>query len=286
MKLRGLCGREQGAVLFSSHPTARRPWPRALACLAAGLLAAWPGAARAADASGSPRACQGPNFSWDEQVSDRWQGAARALGARLASLEDIDRCAEVELLGASPGVIAHVVLADGRSAVRRVVDPARLASVVEPLLILLPATAPASSAPLSPPATSLPPAEPAPAPTPAAIEAGLGASAHLTLRPSYLGYGAAGFVQVVVGRWLIGSAARWEGNNLSTGQTLPPGFNMQSFTLGALVGRRIPFDAVLLDVAVGPQLLVENQETSGHDPDGISGLYGDVNLGAVVRLRE
>ncbi len=249
-------------------------------------------------------------MTWDEQVREPWPAVARALSSRLAGRDDIDHCAEVTLLGAASGVIVHVVLADGRSAVRRVDEPRQLDSVVEAMLILLPSPpappASASAMPSAPPVASVSPVSsvaasaapeasappvssevpgPRSSPPPAAIiEAGLGASLHLTIRPGYFGYGLAGFVQVETNRWLLGSTVRWEADNIGTGQNLPTGFHMQSFTLGAMVGRRWRLDELRLDTMLGPQMLVENQESHAYDPDTVSNLHGDISAGALARL--
>ena len=95
--------------------------------------------------------CVGPDIRFEKRLSPAWESAASQLKNDLKSLDELDRCAVVTLLPAGAEMIVQVVLADGRSAVRRVRRAEDLVSTIEALLLLPPAAA-YDSPPAPPPA--------------------------------------------------------------------------------------------------------------------------------------
>jgi hypothetical protein len=221
---------------------------------------------------------EAPRLTVDDRLPPSFAAVTTELRARLSG-PGLDATATVEVLGAGNEAIVHVTLSDGRSAVRRVATPDGLVPAVLALLVVPPA------APRPPPEPPL--AQPTPEPPPGpSFELGLGASAHLTVSPSYFGYGTGAFAQVVNRPWVVGLAVRWDVDDLGLGQSLPNAFNMQSFHVAALVGRRFGGERVALDVLVGPDVGVENQEALPPDVgvDGIGGTYADASLVALGRV--
>jgi len=104
--------------------------------------------------------------------------------------------------------------------------------------------------------------------------------------PLYGGVGLAAFAQLNLDRWLVGVAARWDADDALVTAAPPSGFNMQTLALGIDFGVRSSFRGSTLDVLIGPEVRIENQEAFGGEtaPDGIGGGTSDVRLDASLRI--
>ena len=118
------------------------------------------------------------------------------------------------------------------------------------------------------------------------FEAGLGASGRIAGGPLYLGAGAAAFAQASLGSWLFGVMAHWDAADWLVSEAVPSGFNMQTLAVGVVAGHRTNLRVGTLDLLIGPQLRVENQEAFGGQgaADGIGGGTSDIRVDAALRI--
>jgi hypothetical protein len=233
--------------------------------------------------------CAGAQIGFDASLGAAWENAALQLKADLAVQRELDRCAVVTLVSAGTEVVVEVVLADGRSAVRRVREPAELSSTVEALLLLPPpparhendATRVTSAS--SPGASSLDPLQLAEKPPVVMhVELGIGAGARLLGSPVFWGAGPVFFAQVSVDDWIVGTEAHWDVFDAPVTIAVPSGFNMQSVGVGAAVGRSFKGSALRADVLLGPEIVVENEEANGAG-EGLGGTSNDIRLHLITR---
>jgi hypothetical protein len=254
-------------------------------------LAALRDSSLAAAQAAPSAACNGPIVRASARLTAEWSAALDTLQQRLRSLPDVDRCAEVDLVPQASHVEVLIRLADGRIAVREVNTPAEAIPAVEALLTTLPDRALANASKAEPASRSATkPAERTAderAKTSArvvAIDVGLGASLHIAGRPWFLGYGLAGHVSVAINQWLLGSWLRWDIRDRLLEGELPRGLVASSFLLGAFTGRRVSLGRAMLDVIVGPNLVVETEEAAGTEGIDVGGEVGSLSLGAALRL--
>jgi hypothetical protein len=234
--------------------------------------------------------CGGPQIGFQGNLGAAWESAAMQLKAELAVQRELDRCAVVTLVATGTQVVVQVVLADGRAAVRRVHEPADLASTVEALLVLPPPPDPdtneaarVTSAPSFDASTrdpSLPREKP---PVVMHVELGIGGGARLLGSPVFWGAGPLLFAQVSVDDWIVGTEAHWDVFDAPVTIAVPAGFNMQSVGVGIAFGRTFKGSALRADVLLGPEIIVENEEASG-EGDGIGGTSNDIRLHLITRL--
>ncbi len=219
--------------------------------------------------AGRASECSGPEIEADAAVKTKWPDAVADLRAHVATLQDVDRCARIDLLDAGAEVIVVVSLADGRTTLRRVTHADELPSVVEALLVLPPADK--SDAPIvpdkaPPPNDSAPTTPPAPAasalpPERGFIEVGVGGAGRALGRPFFLGLGLTGFAQMHLGSWLLDVRARIDMADLPVGGTeTPDDYAMRSLGIGVGAGRRMHAGVIDVDVLLGLSLLRQHQE--------------------------
>ena len=243
--------------------------------------------------------CEGPTLTLDEQVNVPFRQAVQALADPFRTLPDVDRCATIEVLGTRPGVVVHVILADGRSTVRRVDAPEAMRSTLEALLTIPPAVMMEHKAdkPTANIHHAAARAEHMPqvrrtvaaSSKPHAMhsihaEIGLEASFHVSAAPVFLGYGLAARAVLRVDDWVFQVPARWDIDDRYVSGVPPSGFDMQSFLLGATAGRQFSTKYAVVDVTVGPHVVFENQEAYGPGEEGIGGAFGDVSVASWLRI--
>jgi hypothetical protein len=201
---------------------------------------------------------------------------------------DLDRCAELVLEASADGLLIRIVLADGRSATRKLEEPAVLYQTLEALLSvpLVSDDRPAEFGGELRPRFEPRPAAQARTRFQPRVELGLGGMGRVAGSPLFGGAGLAAFAQLSLDRWLLGVSARWDATDALLTDASPSGFNMQTLALGINVGIRSSFRGLTLDGLIGPEVRVENQEAFGGEtaPDGIGGGTSDVRLDGALRL--
>jgi hypothetical protein len=231
--------------------------------------------------------CEQPALLLEGSPPARWSSALAALSSRLRRSADLDRCAKLLVRVEGDGLVVRVETADGRTAVRYVDLPEALIRTVEALLVLPLATSEPNDADIP---SDDRPKEPTVQPDrrlndreSAHVEFGVGALGRLSGSALLGGIGLSGFAQVALREWLIGVAARWEPNDVLLQQPERAGFNMQTYSIRALLGRCASLGALNLDALVGPAIVAESQEADGPG-DGIGGTASDARLNVTLRL--
>ena len=241
----------------------------------------WP-----ATALGAPTlACSGPEITVTVPAGETWRTLRADLVEHLRALHDLDPCARIRVEPHGDGLRVDVETGDGRVASRQVASEAELLRASEALLTLPPQPAPstpASSAAASP--LELPPSDPAPTMSAeqAQVELAAGASLRIGGRPLFAGGGLSGFADIVLDRWLLGVSARWDVADVVTEPTLMD-YRMISAGIGVNLGRRWQLDHTSLDVLVGPNVVIENQDADYQERD-IYGSAADLRLDLGVRI--
>lgn len=258
-----------------------------------------------AGARADEQVCDDARLHVAGDVEPRWRAAIDRACSALATLPGIDPTARVRMVAIDRELALQVTLADGRFASRRVVSPDALLATLEALLVVPPSDArearQGSDAKADPDQRGEreepPPAitsawprleEPTPSPRPSngepttAIELGGGAGGRVAAR-GYLSASVAGFADIRVGTWLLGTLIRWDLLG-SKNAPLVDVFEMETVVVGIVVARRAGVGFGSLDVGLSPRLAVETQ-TFESGAAGESSLSStDVRLGAFGRL--
>jgi hypothetical protein len=264
-----------------------------------------------AGARADGRPCDRARIHVVGDVQPRWRAAIDGACTAMTMLTGVDPTAEVRMAAIDRDLALEVTLADGRFASRRVVAPDALLSTLEALLVVPPsepgesddASAPresrASKAADAAHGESVRPAavigstwprseEPGPVEprrngeATTAIELGGGAGGRVAAR-GYLSASVAGFADIRVGNWLLGTLIRWDVIG-SKSAPLVDVFEMETVVVGIVVARRVGLGFGSLDAGLSPRLAVETQ-TFESGAAGESSLSAtDVRLGAFGRL--
>ncbi len=270
--------------------------------------------AGSAGARANGPACDGARIHVAGKVQPRWRAAIDGACSAMTTLPGIDPTAHVRMAAIDRDLALEVTLADGRFASRRVVSPDALLATLEALLVVPPSDASEVSdaseprAPRAPsdaksgdggrgervsPAAAMgstwpPREEPAPSERPCngepttAIELGGGAGGRVAAR-GYLSASVAGFADIRVGNWLVGTLIRWDVIG-SKSAPLVDVFEMETVVAGIVVARRVGLGFASLDAGLSPRLAVETQ-TFESGATGESSLSStDVRLGAFGRF--
>jgi hypothetical protein len=242
-----------------------------------GLLCAFaPRAALAAE-----RACPAMTVESDPALGERWPDLVQRVSGDLLGRDDVDLCAHVSLRLRSDATIGvTVALPDGRSASRTVQHPDDVGPALQALL-LIPPHAPAASLPTSGQAaaekshpTRTPvraaarrtPGDPRPTAerqdalgsTSPDSSAGLGielsvlSGARIGDGQASVALGALSFLDF--SGWLLGFEGRVDRYYLLSGG--PP---EAAIELGVLLGKRLRFPTVTLDVVAGPRVAIKGE---------------------------
>jgi hypothetical protein len=254
-------------------------------------LVAGPGAASAQPGS----ACAEQRLRVEGTLSPQWLEPVVKLCESLGALADVDRSAELRVVGAGDDVIVEVTLGDGRSTLRRVRVPSDLPLTVEALVTVLPPS-PASAhddpqpapAPIVPQHAVAPlpkhsePAQGTPAPR-VEIELGGGAQGRVSGRPGYVSLGASGYAGLRVGVWLLALTARWDGFQTVLDER-PKYFEMTTAGGGCLLLRRlIERPGVALEGGLSTWMLGETQAYEEGEAER-AGSVVDVRIGLLARV--
>jgi hypothetical protein len=235
-------------------------------------------------APATERGCAAPTVEADGRLPARWPDLLIQVHQAFDTRADVDACARIKLTTGDAVVIVEVVLPDGRSAVRTVSHREDVLPALEALLLL-----PQTSAP-----TSADEASEAPPPTPAAAAVALVNRAEAVVTapareaPSHPSTNSPGHVRVdlsvgagarigdgqvgvdlgvlssleIVG-WLLGFQGhvnRYYPNSNGIPDVRSDG--AAALELGVLAGRRLRFQAVALDLVVGPALALHGATIS------------------------
>ena len=271
----------------------------ALACAVGGVCAAavllLPRGAHAAEVAG----CAIEVHPAD--AAPAWKQAVDDLRPRLA--DALGDCRRVDVDVALDGAVVAFTTRDGRQAVRRIASPSDLAPTVEALRVTLPSAstkdaaleqkpAPAMSPDVSPKGQE-PLAEAPASPLHLALSLYVGARAAWPGRfvSPVLGTAAA----VRLSSWDIGIYGQWETSYASSGNLLPPGFQMSALGAGAAFARRASLSEAVAGIVEGRLGLAvvsqegseANGEVGGDDAEARLGLAFGVAIpqSAPVRLR-
>jgi hypothetical protein len=267
-----------------------------------------------AGARANDRVCDGARIHVAGDVQPRWRAAIDGACSAMATIAGVDPTAHVRMAAIERDLVLEVTLADGRFASRRVVSPDALLATLEALVVVPPSGASelnevraVSEASESSAASAddgdhgeraqAPSAigstwprleEPAPSPRPSdgepttAIELGGGAGGRVAAH-GYLSASVAGFADIRVGDWLLGTLIRWDVIG-SKSAPLVDVFEMETVIVGIAVARRVGLGFGSLDAGLSPRLAVETQ-TFESGAAGESSLSStDVRLGAFARL--
>jgi hypothetical protein len=211
-----------------------------------------------------------------------WQTATNQLAEHLRSLSDLDKCARLMIRPSREGVVLEATSSDGRKTTRQADSVPELLRTAEALLVLPPQ--PRMAVKLSP--LELPPPESPLANSEAAsthVELGVGGSLRFGGGPLYAGGGAAAFADFALGRWLLDVTGRWDIADAFVNQPTPGDFSMASTSVGVSAGRRIELRDASLDALIGPNVVLEGQETDSSDPE-IHGAAADFRLAFALRV--
>jgi hypothetical protein len=234
--------------------------------------------------------CEDPRVRIEGPPQKRWmESIARACGVLEAS-PDSDATARVRLVPAGHDLIVEVALEDGRSAFRRVRDPALLAETLDALLTL----PPPRREPVAPRLSGTHPSraneqlgidrsQPPPAmASRIEFEGGVAVGGRVAGR-GYLSVAPGGFARIRVDDWLLEISARWDVLQHKSDAHLND-FEMDTVGAGVSVARRFRSGAAIVDVGIGPRLLVETQ--SFRPPPGLEDADAktDVRVGTFTCL--
>jgi hypothetical protein len=261
-----------------------------------------------AGARAHDRVCDGARIHVAGDVQPRWRAAIDGACSAMATLAGVDPTAHVRMAAIDRDLALEVTLTDGRFASRRVVSPDALLATLEALVVVPPSDASelkeaseASDASAvktddggeraQPPSamgstwTRLEeptPSRPSNGEPTTAIELGGGAGGRVAGH-GYLSASVAGFADIRVGNWLLGTLIRWDVIG-SKSAPLVDVFEMETVVVGIAVARRFRLGFGSLDAGVSPRLAVETQ-TFESGAAGESSLSStDVRLGAFGRV--
>jgi hypothetical protein len=270
----------------------RQPVRRTFTLLAVGLSAV------TAAQTVLPRlGCDTPKVWVDGALTERWVAELPRACAALTRLSDLDLAAVAHVKAAADAVVVSVTLPDGRTASRRVTDPARLGPTLEALLVV-PGHASRTefTAPVEPEPRRPLKVEGA-APTliaeadAGALDAGpkagrweLGASVAGRFGHD-VGISPAVYGQLHLGPWRLGAGARWETDPAPEAPQGVPGAPqgrpaLQSLGVDLALARHFEVWRLGLDTGVGPLVVIDflNQ------PNGLTPMSPDLRAAAFARL--
>jgi hypothetical protein len=197
-----------------------------------------------------------------EGLDEAWASELEAVRTALARRDDVDTCATIVLDRVTAGTHVIVILKDGRSAERTLLDPRDLRAVVT-ALILLPAPREPSTTvtPIARDEVSI--ASPKP-PTshrrPRFSLGGVGGSRWSGAAPA----GAVGlFADVRLDDWAVGAHGRWDDYAATSALV---GYTTQVLEFGADVGRDFRVGATSLTVLAGPRFALLSQTLQSTPP--------------------
>jgi hypothetical protein len=93
----------------------------------------------------------------------------------------------------------------------------------------------------------------------------------------------AAFADFALDRWLLAVTGRWDIADAFVNQPTPGDFSMASTSVGVSAGRRVEFRGGSLDALIGPNVVLESQETDESDPE-IHGAAADFRLDFALRV--
>lgn len=228
--------------------------------------------------------CESLHVTTEAPLRDPWVEASERACRELAELLDRDQSARIRLISDADDVLVEVILADGRSAIRRVREPARLAPTLTALVSLPPATAndprARSTAPVAlPPPALVPPTEPKRATT-ISVEIALSVAGRITASDD-ASIAPTVEASLVADRWLFGLWARWDVVSLSDVAN-PADFEQEGVGAGVSVARRTNLGAVDLDIGASPRFIEDTQRYIVNGTEEARSA-ADIRLGAFVR---
>ncbi|MGH7284272.1 MAG: hypothetical protein ACRELY_22320 [Polyangiaceae bacterium] len=251
-------------------------------------------ASRSDAATGEP-VCSDGRVSIEGRLEEMWLEPIARACEELRSMSDSDVTARVLIASDGKELVIDVTLADGRSAVRRIGDPAVLSSTLEALLAVpgdVPLTTPKSSVEQSTEPTPHEQPQQPEAPPQSTVENTVekrtfvveigGAVGGRLAGQEYVSLAPDAFAEFVVRNWLLAMDVRWDLIQAKSGITLS-NFEMDTVGIGLTVGRRIPVGFGDLDVGASPRLIAETQSFESSSGE-VSGTEADVRLGALARL--
>jgi hypothetical protein len=213
-----------------------------------------------------------------DRLGGAWARALAEVRRELADRDDVDRCVELIVTPEARRIRVIARLATGGDATRLVDSPDDLGPTILALLLVPARPAPASATEPPPRPLELPRFEAPAAPEPAAVNLRLAiarpvaaaAAARLEVGIAVgmrwrqaLGFGAGGFADVALGRWLIGVTGQWStglGDEvIRTPSDGAPGWSTTRFTsrsleIGVELGRRFALGPVELTALFGPRV--------------------------------
>jgi hypothetical protein len=242
-------------------------------------------------ASAEEPVCEDPRVRIEGRPDERWLEAIARACAGLEAMPDSDPTSRVRLVPAGRDLIVEVALEDGRSALRRVRDPASLMTTLDALLTLPPS--PRLAEPAAPPAAPPPPANehldverpqlPAAASPRIGFEVGAAVGGRIAGAQNYLSVAPGGFAAIRVDDWFLGIHARWDIIQRKSDVHVRD-FEMDTVGAGVSIARRFRSDVAVIDVGIAPRLLVETQsfltESGIEDADAQT----DLRVGAFTRV--
>jgi hypothetical protein len=228
-----------------------------------------------------------------EGLDERWTRELDAIRAGFASRQDVDPCASLFLERAADGrARLVVVLKDGRSTERTLVDPVDLRSIVTALVLLPEQSIPPRTSETDETRADLTEAVGPTSPVPASVEAskrdyatsatesrpangsrarldlgGLGGARWSGAAPA----GAVGvFADLRLGDWVLGAHGRWDGYTALSGLV---DYTTQALEFGAELGHDVRLGATSLTVLAGPSFVALSQTLQSTPPSVyVSGL--------------
>ena len=230
----------------------------------------------------TPGSCVAPKVSVVIPPGPEWQTATDQLAEHLRGLSDLDKCARLLVRPSGAGVVLEAASSDGRETTRQADSVAELLRTAEALLVLPPQPQLA----VKPSPLELPPPEPPRANSEATlthVDLGVGASLRFGGGPLYAGGGVAAFADFELDRWLLAVTGRWDIADAFVNQPTPGDFSMASTSVGVSAGRRIELRDTVLDALVGPNVVLEGQDTDSSDPE-IHGAAADFRLAFSLRV--
>jgi hypothetical protein len=229
-------------------------------------------------------------------VQPRWRAAIDRACAALAALPGVDPSARVRIVRIDRDLGVDVALADGRYASRRVVTPEALLATLEAVLVVplsdpppvvaeerQPERAPSDSNTSTWPRTEerAAPLQSSTAESNLAVELGGGLGGRVAAH-GYLSAAPAGFAEIRVGSWLLGTLIRWDVIGSKSAPFVDV-FEMETVVVGFLVAKRVGLGFGTIDAGLSPRLAVETQTFESGAGEQTLGAT-DVRLGTFARL--
>jgi hypothetical protein len=187
----------------------------------------------------------------DAPLRAHWPNLVQRVRDELRARDGIDLCARVELrLREDAAIGVHVFLPDGRSASRRAVRREDVVPTLQALLLVPEHATAAARAEPTDAERDAGVAVPGPSPRALGIELSAITGARIGDGQASLGLGALSFLEV--GGWLLGFEGRADSyQNLSGGQP------EAALELAVLLGKRLHFQGVALDLTAGPAVAMK-----------------------------